>query len=167
LCVFMFKAGEGVSIKMSFSLQIDLTPEQCYRKLLHTVIGDKKVEYWLFEEENTKSTQYSFELKKQTLYRNSFSPILYGTIKPFETGTQVEGKFHVHFFTRVLIGISVVFSIFMLMAGNWSAWNLTSFLCLVGAFPIFMGTVFVIGRYVIGSREESFLRSYVVDIFCE
>ena len=108
---------------MQFTIDSSMNPADVSRKLSEYVMP-LKMQFTVFYKEYEKpfSGSYSekeFELIKNIRYRNSFNPVIYGSISPYGSGSRIDVRLELHRIVKVIIlpHIFMIFGYFLARYG--------------------------------------------------
>jgi hypothetical protein len=151
---------------MTFTLYADVPPSETYQLLRYAAQYDSYVWFELSRDSGISDAEiYIIKLKKQTSYRNSFSPIFYGVITPREGGSVINGQFKMHPLVRAFVGCWLALGILPGIGGIFAGWTLDSIFCNSIVFPAWMIFLLLLGRVWLGGNEERYIKNFLINAF--
>lgn len=104
---------------MQFTIDSSLKPADVYKKLSESVMPHKfRFSFFFPKYEKPFSGTFSekkFELIKNIRYRNSFNPVIYGSVSPYGSGSRIDVRLELHRIVKVIIlpHILMIFGYFL------------------------------------------------------
>lgn len=108
---------------MQFTIDSSMKPEEVRIRLSEYVMPLKfRISFFFPKYEKPFSGTFSekeFELIKNIRYRNSFNPVIYGSISPFGRGSRIDVRLELHRIVKVIIlpHIFMIFGYFLARYG--------------------------------------------------
>ncbi len=92
---------------MQFTVDSSLKPDEVRKKLSESVMPHK-FSFSLFFPKYEKPlsgtfSEKEFELIKNIRYRNSFNPVIYGSISPYGSGSRIDVRLELHRIVKLII----------------------------------------------------------------